>query len=154
MGRKPKPTALKNLQGNPGKRKLPTNEPKPDNTMPQCPAHLNDEAKKEWKRMAKRLHQAGILTYVDRAALAAYCQAWGRWVEAEELADADGLIIETSNGNKIQNPAVGIANKAMADMVRYASEFGMTPSARTKLKTEPEAKEETLAEQLFRMTKA
>lgn len=154
MGRKPKPTALKKLQGNPGKRALNKKEPQLDNTMPQCPPHLNDEAKKEWRRMAKRLHDAGILTYVDRASLAAYCQAYGRWVEAEELAEKDGLIIETSNGNKIQNPAVGIANKAMADMVKIASEFGMTPSSRTKLKTELDTKDETLAEQLFRMTSA
>jgi hypothetical protein len=41
-----------------------------------------------------------------------------------------GLMIKTSNGNAIQNPLVGTANKAAADMVRYAAEFGMTPSAR------------------------
>ena len=56
------------------------------------------------------------------------------------LAEADkatgGLLIKTSNGNAIQNPLVGIANKAAADMVRYAAEFGMTPSARSRIKAE------------------
>jgi len=47
-----------------------------------------------------------------------------------------GLMIKTSNGNAIQNPLVGIANKAMADMVRYAAEFGMTPSARSRIRGE------------------
>ncbi len=45
----------------------------------------------------------------------------------------DGLIVMTKSGNLIQNPLVGTANKAMADMVRYAAEFGMTPSARTRV---------------------
>ena len=44
-----------------------------------------------------------------------------------------GLMIKTSNGNAIQNPLAGTANKAASDLVRYAIEFGMTPSARVRL---------------------
>ena len=44
-GRKPKPTAVKVLEGNPGKRSLNTNEPKPVKKAPRCPAWLEDEAK-------------------------------------------------------------------------------------------------------------
>ena len=44
-----------------------------------------------------------------------------------------GLTIKTTNGNAIQNPLVGMANRAMADMVRYATEFGMTPSSRSRI---------------------
>ena len=51
-GRKPKPTAVKVLEGNPGKRSLNTGEPKPEKKAPRCPAWLEDEAKKEWRRMA------------------------------------------------------------------------------------------------------
>ena len=36
-GRKPKPTAIKKLEGNPGKRKLNQNEPQPEKTAPECP---------------------------------------------------------------------------------------------------------------------
>jgi P27 family predicted phage terminase small subunit len=51
-----------------------------------------------------------------------------------------GLMIRTTNGNAVQNPLIGVANKAMADMVRYAAEFGMTPSARSRIQgSEPEA---------------
>ena len=32
-----------------------------------------------------------------------------------------------------QNPLVHAANNAMADMVRYAAEFGFTPSSRTQI---------------------
>ncbi len=74
-GRKPKPTAIKLLEGNPGKRSLNTGEPQPNKKAPRCPSWLEDEAKKEWKRMAKQLEHLGILTEIDMAAFAGYCQA-------------------------------------------------------------------------------
>lgn len=140
-GRKPKPTHLKLITGNPGKRALNQNEPKPQAALPSPPAHLDDEAKLEWERIAGQLYALGCLSQIDRAALAAYAQAYGRWVRAEraiaEMAKRDeltrGLMIKTTNGNAIPNPLVGVANKAMADMMRYAAEFGMTPSARSRI---------------------
>ena len=83
-GRKPKPTALKRYNGNPGKRPLNLAEPIPPDGLPDCPDHLSDSARTEWHRLAAVLHGMGIFTTVDRAALAAYCQTYGRWVEAEE----------------------------------------------------------------------
>ena len=65
QGRKPKPTAVKELEGNPGKRELNTKEPKPQKKAPQCPKWLDDEAKKEWRRLSKQMEQMGILTEVD-----------------------------------------------------------------------------------------
>ena len=67
-GRKPTPTAIKMLEGNPGKRALNNNEPKPAKKAPRCPSWLEDEAKKEWKRMGKILEQMGLLTDMDMAA--------------------------------------------------------------------------------------
>ena len=69
-GRKPKPTAMKKLEGNPGKRKLNTKEPVPAKGMPACPEWLMPEAKKEWERLAKLMNQMGVLTEVDMAAFA------------------------------------------------------------------------------------
>ena len=71
-GRKPKPTAVKQLEGNPGKRQLNANEPKPVARAPSCPKWLEDDAKKEWRRLAKQMEQLGILTEVDMAAFAGY----------------------------------------------------------------------------------
>ena len=45
-GRKPKPTALKVLEGNPGKRPLNDREPVPPRAALKCPAWLLPEAKK------------------------------------------------------------------------------------------------------------
>ena len=70
-GPAPKPQALKKLQGNPGRRKLNAAEPTPDSALPACPAWLNAEAKREWKRVSATLHVAGLLTLrVQRGAFA------------------------------------------------------------------------------------
>jgi len=145
-GPKKEPTALKKLKNNPGKRALPKNEPKPKIRIPTAPAHLSPSAKTEWKRICKELFNLGLLSGADRAALAAYCQCYSRWKTAEtKLTQAGkkkgavggGLLEKTSNGNLIQSPLVGIANTAMRDMMRYAAEFGMTPSARTRIEASP-----------------
>jgi P27 family predicted phage terminase small subunit len=143
-GRKKKPTHLKLVTGTARKSRLNPMEPMPDLARPLPPEELMDEAKVEWGRVVDELYLLGILTRVDRAVLAAYCQAYGRWVRAErtlaQMAAADnqsrGVLI-TANGNVIQNPIIGIANKAMADCVRYAAELGMTPSARSRVEARP-----------------
>lgn len=105
-GRKPKPTALKVLEGNPGKRPLNKNEPQPEKKAPRCPSWLEPEAKKEWKRMAKTLETIGVLTQVDKAAFAGYCQAYARWKEAEEFLSKHGTIFKTPSGYIQQVPQV------------------------------------------------
>ena len=123
-----KPTHLKLLEGNPGKRRLNEREPKPEPLLPDPPDFLSADAKAEWARVSVELFHCGILTGLDRAPLAAYCQAYGRWMQAEraiaEMAKRDlltgGLMIKTTNGNAIQNPLVGTANKAANDMIRFA----------------------------------
>jgi len=141
---KPKPTALKLITGNPGKRPLNTKEPKPRPKMPKPPSFLSPEALAEWERVCEELYEIGIVTGIDRAALGTYCQAYGRWQQAETavlaIAENDpatkGLLARTIKGNVIQNPLVGIANVAMRDLMRYAIEFGMTPSARSRIQAE------------------
>lgn len=61
VGRKPKLTAVKKLEGNPGKKKLNTKEPVPAKGMPDCPDWLMPEAKAEWNRLAKGLSDMGVL---------------------------------------------------------------------------------------------
>jgi len=145
-GRKPKPTALKLITGNPGNRPLNELEPvivTPD--LPEPPAHLSKIAKEEWALVAPALFNCGILSLIDRAALGAYCQAYGRWVMAETELKEVAFVTETSKGTLVQSPLVGIANKAAVDMVRFASEFGMTPSSRTRLSVDSKPPSETSA---------
>ncbi len=147
-GPAPKPTALKELQGNPGKRALNKSEPRPAATLPRCPSHLSGEAKAEWRRVARTLHESGLLTQVDRAALAIYCQAWARWVKAEGQIQRHGEVVKSAAGNVMQNPYLSIANRAMKQMQLMARELGMTPSARSQIKVQP-LDEPSLADLLF-----
>lgn len=101
--------------------------------LPRCPAHLDDVARKEWRRLATPLHDAGLLTLADRAALAAYCQAYARWVEAEEKLRETSALLTTPNGHVQQSPWLTVANKQTELMGRYMSELGLTPVARTRL---------------------
>ena len=132
-GRKPKPTAIKLLEGNPGKRPLNTQEPTPPKGEAKCPAWLLSEAKKEWKRLASSLQAMGVLTLVDQMAFAGYCQAYARWKEAEEFITKHGSIFKTPSGYVQQVPQVSIAQQNLKIMQSFCTEFGLTPAARARI---------------------
>ncbi len=148
-GPAPKPTFLRVLNGNPSRRPLNENEPKPKKEMPSCPGHLNKEAKKEWKRISKKLFNLGLLTEIDGQALALYCQAWANWKDACEHIEKTGMIIRASKNNyPILNPYLSIANKAFDQMRMLLSEFGMTPASRSRVGVQPKVKKDDLEEML------
>lgn len=119
-GRKPTPTAIKELEGNPGKRPLNEKEPKPQKKAPTCPKWLDPEAKKEWRRLAKQMEKLGIQTEVDMAAFVGYCQSYSRYVEAEEFISQHGTIVKTPSGYYQQIPQVCIAQTYLKIMSRFA----------------------------------
>lgn len=131
-GRKPLPTELKLAAGNPGKRTLNLNQPRPAGPL-SCPRALNKLARSEWHRVKRALGDQVALTAADRAALAIYCAAWARWVEAEDKVRILGEVVMTKSGNAIQNPYRSIASHAEKVMLQAAAEFGMTPSSRSRL---------------------
>jgi P27 family predicted phage terminase small subunit len=132
-GRRPKPTRLKYLTGNPGKRPLNEHEPKPEIVMPDCPVELGPVAHREWDRMAAELASLRILTQLDRAALAAYCGAYAMWAEATEAIQKFGTMVKSPTGYPVQSPYVSIANRQAEIMMRIASEFGFTPASRSRI---------------------
>ena len=132
-GRKPAPTSLRRLNGNPGKRGYNHAEPVPPEGLPDCPRHLTEVARDEWARIAGALYDMGVLTMVDRAALAAYCQAYARWVEAEEKLKETPVMLKTPSGYVQQSPWLSVANKQMELMGRYMAELGITPASRSRV---------------------
>jgi P27 family predicted phage terminase small subunit len=136
-GRRPKPTRLKLLTGNPGKRPLNADEPKPEAATPECPVELGPVARREWDRMAAELAPLRILTQLDRAALAAYCGAYAMWAEATESIQKYGTMVKSPTGYPVQSPYVSIANRQAEIMMRIASEFGFTPASRTRISAPP-----------------
>jgi P27 family predicted phage terminase small subunit len=134
-GRRPKPTRLKVLTGNPGKRPLNHDEPKPEFEIPDCPPELGPVARREWDRLVGELGKLRLLTNLDRAALAAYCCAYALWSEAMEAIQKYGTMVKSPSGYPIQSPYVAIANRQAELMMRIASEFGFTPASRSRIST-------------------
>ena len=132
-GRPPKPTNIKILEGNPGKRPLNEYEPKPKKKAPRCPNWLDTAAKTEWRRLSRNMADLGILTEIDMASFAAYCQAFARWKEAEEFISKHGTIVKTPSGYWQQVPQVSIAQTYLKIMNRLCEQFGLTPSSRSRI---------------------
>lgn len=143
MGRPRKPTAQKKIEGTHRPDRAPRNEPKPEVKAPSCPTWLDVEAKREWRRVVPYLVRLGLVSIVDRAALAAYCQNFARWYRAEKLIKELGLTMSTDKGYVMQRPEVGIANSAMKQMLKFMTEFGMTPSARSSIEIDMPAESAT-----------
>jgi P27 family predicted phage terminase small subunit len=132
------------MEGNRGKRAWNHAEPKPPEGAPDCPDHLSEEAKAEWHRLVDTLVGMGVITVVDRAVLAAYCQAYGRWVEAERKLQETPVLFKTPSGYVQQSPWLNIANRQMELMGRYMAEIGLTPASRSRIATISAPAQETL----------
>lgn len=130
-------TSLKMVMGNPGKRPINGLEPRPGPAIPTCPAHLTATGKAEWKRLARQLHRLGVLSELDRSVLAAYCQSYGRWVEAERKLKETPPLLKTPAGYVQPSPWLAISNKAVELMHKFAAELGLSPTSRSRVTTRP-----------------
>lgn len=158
MSNPAKPTALKVLEGNPGKRPLNQYEPVTDSSKPVCPSWLCPQAKKEWRRIIPQLHAMGLAAKIDSDALAVYCQTYAKWKEAEEFIAKNGMTYQFPKKDKFgkvvslyiaQWPQVSVA-RACADQIRMmCSEFGMTPSARARMVVPGKKDEDDPIEQIL-----
>jgi len=142
-GRKPKPQALRLLQGNPGKRPINTREPKPQRGMPGCPAHLDRIGKSLWRELSTELDRMEVLTLADRRALEQLCDTYALYRKARKELD-DGLTYEstTEDGATLRRrkPEVPIVAECSKRMRALMTDFGLTPASRAKVSiagTEP-----------------
>lgn len=152
-GRRPTPTALRLVKGNPGKRAINKKEPKPRRQIPRCPAHLDPSGKRAWKNLVKLLDGMTVLTEADGLALARICDCYTDILECRKLIKRDGRTYKTfdQNGNELikNNPAVSQLRAADAQLKSYLVEFGLTPAARTKLKVDDGEEEGDDASRFF-----
>jgi len=139
-GTKPKPTAIKLLEGNPGRRELPHNPQPPGGDM-RAPAGMPLAARREWRRVVPILTRLGVASQVDRNALADYCLCVARLADAEAEIEKRGLLVDGERG-KVKNPAAQLAREYRAAVVRWAVEFGLTPSSRTRLTVDKPAEDD------------
>jgi phage terminase small subunit len=121
-GRPRKPHNVKVLEGTFRKDRENTSAPRPNPGIPEAPEWMLPEAQREWGRVIAEMENLGIITKLDRSMLAAYCQMWARWVEAE----------------KVNEP---LPASHMAQMRYLAASFGLDPAAREKLNAKPKEPE-------------
>jgi P27 family predicted phage terminase small subunit len=144
----PKTDELRTLEGNPSRRPLRGNSPKPEG-VPACPLWLTPEARREWKRVAPELTRLGLLTKLDRATLAGYCISYSWWRKAQEVLDDQGTVYVTNKGQLKPRPEVEIARISGDMMKAFAAELGMTPASRERIRLSQPGEEPDPVEKLL-----
>ena len=147
----PKPAALRALEGNAGKRPLDLSSGvNPAIAIPDAPRHLGKEARKEWRRITPLLEELGLISGLDRSALALYCQAAGRLAELETAFNravdrlvSDGVdyydavhqvsYVTTPSGYQQQSVLVQLIGRQREQLHRYLQHFGLSPAARGRV---------------------
>ena len=112
-GRPAKPTVLKLLAGNPGKRPINALEPNAGDIDTSAPDELSEAAKGHWTRLAPMLAKSGVLKQSDRDLLFCYCESYATWLDSVRA---------------------GKLNVSLLSQLRQMlGEMGMTPAARTRI---------------------
>ena len=154
-GRKQLPTNLKVIRGTAQPCRINDKEPKPEKTRRAPPPKtLSEEARKHWRKISKELEACGVLTQVDKDALAVYCELYAQWVEAGEMVKKKGMVIadpryadrKTEKGRAMVVPVLSPYFKASLklseQMKQMLCEFGMTPSSRSRIRAEGDKPED------------
>ena len=148
-GPKPVPSSVKALRGNPGHRPLNQAEPTPEGGKLTCPQFLSGPARREWYRLRPILEKMGTLKAVDQNILAAYCQAYGRYVDAEKVLKEKGPLYRTKSDNVITSPMLWVSNKAVEQMLKLGAELGIGAATRSRVSVEKAESGEDVLERIL-----
>jgi P27 family predicted phage terminase small subunit len=130
-GRKPKPSKLRALDGNPGRRPINDREPQPTGPLVK-PDFVNGEAAKEWTRVIGAM-PPGLYTAADAPVLAVYCVAWVLFRNALAQVAREGMTAVGSMGQKTSHPSLATIAKQSEIIMRASDRLGMSPVARARL---------------------
>ncbi len=145
-GPPPTPNRIKELRGT-LRADRKRNAPEPRVEAPNCPTWLSREGKAEWRRIVPELEAIWLVATIDRALLAGLCECWSTWVACEKVIREEGRTFRSPNGHICQRPEVAIGGRALKDLTRLGAEFGLSPSARSRLEVRPLRREPRTAMQ-------
>lgn len=152
-----KPSHLKAVEGNAGKRPINHSEPKPKSGYVPPPDYFSLEEDDWYKEIGDHLSKAGIITELDSKALEMLTLAYSDYREARELVKEHGVMYQTISmtGAKVwkANPAVNAASDAWKRFRAMATEFGMTPASRTKVEVVGKSEDDVIDDLLNRKSK-
>jgi P27 family predicted phage terminase small subunit len=129
-GPRSKPTHLKIIEGNPGKRRLDPSSPKLPPDRPIAPVWLSEDARAEWRFIVPKLDAAGLVSKIDRTTLAVYCEMVATFREATNWVRERGILVAGQKGGAVKNPALQIQRDAARLISTYARMFGFSPADR------------------------
>ena len=139
-GPAPTPTRVLKIRGTyrPDRHGAPNDELEMEllEALPAPPSFFDAIARFEWNRVGPELIEKGLLAKVDLAAFTLYCTNIARVAECERVMQVRGMTMITFNGVECARPEVSIARQCGAEVRRFAQEFGMTPSARRRVRAE------------------
>jgi P27 family predicted phage terminase small subunit len=143
-GPAPLPTAIKEARGTKRAsreraRAGSGREPKPREAEPSLPPSVagNADARKVWRFLVPQLLRLRVLTEIDGVALEGLCLAYARALAAGREVKKHGLLVKTSWNTLVQNPAVAVEKAAWIEVRKFAQEFGITPSSRSRVRQMP-----------------
>ena len=108
-------------------------EPRPGTATPRCPDHLDERARKEWRRLVPVLRRMRVLTEADQMALANLCQTYSTMVKAQQKLTELGILYKSPSGYVMQSPLLGVVNQCIETITKLSREFGLTPAARSRI---------------------
>lgn len=139
MGRRggpaPKPTQLRLLHGD-RKDRINHNEPVTRDVLPEPPEGMAADVREIWDYTLRELQFMKIAAASDRDALVAYCEAVVAHRKASAILAKTSVLIKGLHGGMVRNPALQIQRDAAQTMCRFAQEFGLTPSSRTRIQVD------------------
>ena len=130
-GRPPKPSKLKLLEGNPGRRPINEREPQPTGPLTK-PDFISGDAAREWDRAVAAM-PPGLYTAADAPVIAVYCVAWVLFRNALAQVAKEGMTAIGSTGQKVAHPGLAIAAKQSEIILKASDRLGMSPVARARL---------------------
>ena len=134
-GKAPMPTKLRLLAGDPNKDRYNPREPEPREGKMPMPRGLNPAVAKVWRERIVELEAMGLAYPSDVDSWRAFCEAVVVHETAcKELAGAE-ILVMGQHGYLVKNPALQIQRDAALTLLRFATHFGLTPSARSSVMT-------------------
>lgn len=127
-GRKPTPKSILKLRGSRvrGPHKAGIDAP---TGVPPAPAWLSEVASAEWHRIVPMLEASKVMSPRHQQTLAAYCDSFADMVQADQELKANGTTLLDDKGRVTNHPAWTRKRDARNQMLKFASEFGLTASA-------------------------
>lgn len=140
MGRRgpaPKPSNLRLIEGTDkrgrsGKKLDLSKEPVAPDGEIAPPYDMDDDVRDIWDQTVADLETMGIASPADANVLAAYCEAVATHRTASRLLRQSSILVK-GDRTLVINKALLVQERAAAQLLRLAQEFGLTPSARTRV---------------------